>query len=213
MKILNFTLALVFTVFLMACGSKDKTDTTSDNKKTDGDSKVENTSNTNSNTDTKTAGDGVMLSPVGKIEAAGTKGNVPNFTWQEDGKEMSTADLKGKVLFINMWATWCGPCIKEMPELSEISNELKDKDFKMVGLSVFHQEGTPEVKDFLEQKPVSYWIVDGNDELVNAFEQSIGSTIESIPTTFIVDKDGKIVETLIGSRDKAAFMEIINKSL
>lgn len=212
MKILNILLALVFTTFLIACSNTDKSDSTSD-KKMDNKSTVENTSNTSTNTDTKSSSDDIMLSTVGTIESASTKGNVPNFSWEENGEQMSTADLKGKVIFVNLWATWCGPCIKEMPELSEISNELKDKDFKMIGLNVFHQEGTPDVKDFLKEKPVTYWIVDGNEELVSAFEESTGEVIEGVPTTYIIDKDGKIVETLVGSRDKATFLATINKYL
>lgn len=214
MKIFNLFIALALSVAVIACGdSKDKT--TSDNKTNDN-SNVENTSNTtpnNTNTTTEKSGDGQLLSPVGTIEAASTKGNAPNFTWEENGQQMSMNDLKGKVVFVNLWATWCGPCIKEMPELSAISTELKDKDFKMVGLNVFHQEGTPDVKDFLKDKPVSYWVVDGNDELVAAFEQSTGAAIEGVPTTYIIDKEGKIVETLVGMRSKEQFMAEINKYL
>lgn len=213
MKIFNVILALLFTSFLIACSNTDKPETNTKTT-TDDKSKVENTSNTTTTNDSKTNSDGgLMLSTVGTIEAAATKGNVPNFTWEENGKQMSTADLKGNVIFVNLWATWCGPCIKEMPELSELSNELKDKNFKMIGLNVFHQEGTPDVKDFLTQKPVSYWVVDGNDELVNAFEQSTGATIEGVPTTYIVDKEGKIVETIVGAQSKASFLAKINKYL
>jgi thiol-disulfide isomerase/thioredoxin len=209
MKIFNIILALLFTSFLIACSNTDKSDTTTKNN-SDDKNKVENTSN-NTTTDTKSSD--VMLSTVGTIEAAATKGSVPNFTWEENGKQMSTADLKGNVIFVNLWATWCGPCIKEMPELSELSTELKDKDFKMIGLNVFHQEGTPDVKDFLKQKPVSYWVVDGNEQLVTAFEESTGAPIEGVPTTYIVDKEGKIVETIVGSQSKAAFLAKINKYL
>lgn len=211
MKIFNIILALLFTSFLIACSNNDKSDTTTKTG-TEDKTKVENTSNT-TNTNTEKKSDDVMLSTVGTIEAAATKGTVPNFTWEENGKQMSTADLKGKVIFVNLWATWCGPCIKEMPELSELSNELKDKDFKMIGLNVFHQDGTPDVKDFLKQKPVSYWVVDGNDQLVNAFEESTGAMIEGVPTTYIVDKEGKIVETIVGSQSKANFLAKINKYL
>jgi thiol-disulfide isomerase/thioredoxin len=214
MKIFNLIIALVFSVAVIACGDS-KNDKTSDNKSNDN-SNVENTSNTtpnNSNSTSENTGDGQKLSPVGTIEAASTKGNAPNFTWEENGQKMSMNDLKGKVVFVNLWATWCGPCIKEMPELSQISQDLEGKDFKMIGLNVFHQDGTPDVKDFLKEKPVSYWVVDGNDELVAAFEQSTGSAIEGVPTTYIIDKEGKIVETLVGMRSKEQFMTEINKYL
>ena len=216
MKILNLILALVFTVSFIACGDSGKTDSTENKNNTNTDTKIENTSNTDGkDSDNKSSGntDGIKLSSVGKIENASAEGNAPNFTWDENGSQMSISDLKGKVVFVNLWATWCGPCIKEMPELSEISEELDGDNFKMIGLNVFHQDGTPDVKDFLKEKPVSYWIVDGNDELVAAFEKATGSSVEGVPTTYIINKEGKIVETLVGSRDKATFMATINKYL
>ncbi|MBK8552384.1 MAG: TlpA family protein disulfide reductase [Ignavibacteria bacterium] len=167
--------------------------------------------NTENKNVTNKASDDIKLYKVEKVEKLGGKKVAPNFTWTAGGKEMSLKDLKGNVVLVNLWATWCGPCIKEMPALSSISEELKDKKFTMLGLNVFQQDGSKKVGDFLKTNPVSYTILDGNQELVDAFSEATGSNIEAVPTTFIIDKDGKIAETIIGGRDKDSFLKAINK--
>ena len=199
------TFAVLFiSLLLIGCGSKEKevskTETTPETPVT----------KTNETKDVESASD-VMLATVGKVESASGSNEVPNFTWSGNHSGEFN-DYKDDVVFINLWATWCGPCIKEMPDLSAISEELSDKNFKMIGLNVFHQPGTKNVEDFLKELPVSYLIVDGNEELVNAFSKSTGEEINAVPTSYIV-KDGKIVETIIGARSKAQFLQMINKYL
>lgn len=155
----------------------------------------------------------IKLYKVDKTEKSAGKKIAPNFYWTEDGKQMSLKDLKGNVVLVNFWATWCGPCIREMPDLSSINSELKDKNFKMIGMNVFQQPSSKKVEDFLKTNPVSYTILDGNQELVDAFSAADGTNIEAVPTTFIINKEGKITETIVGGRDKASFLKSINKYL
>ncbi len=150
---------------------------------------------------------------VSSVEKPSGKGVVPNFTWDENGKKMSMSDLKGKTVLINLWATWCGPCKKEIPDLIAISNELKDKNFAMIGIQVFQKSGQQSLDDFLKTTPIPYTILDGNQELIEAFNIALGSEINGIPTTIIVDSEGKVAESFVGSRDKAGFLAIINKHL
>ena len=203
-KILVYT--LVLTIALISC-NKDKVDKQStdiQNEKKEALSEDKNIATDKSNADIK-------LYKVDGVEKSGGNKIAPNLTWVENGKSTSLKELKGNVVLLNLWATWCGPCIKEMPDLSKISDELKDKNFKMIGLNVFQQEGSKKVEDFLKTNPVSYIILDGNQEVVDALSEADGKGIDAVPTTFIINKDGKIAETIIGSRDKQSFLKIINK--
>lgn len=202
MRTINLVVALAVLIFLSGCGKKEEKPVT-EQKKTE--------TTQQQQTGTQTTG-GMQIYKVSAVEDAKGDKNIPNLTWDENGKKANLSDLKGKVLFLNFWATWCGPCKKEMPELSEINTELKDKDFKMYGINVF-QKGNTTVEDILKTIPVSYPILDGNDNVVKAFEKASGAPMDGVPTTFIVDKSGKIVETLVGSRDKATFMSLIKKYL
>ncbi len=203
MRIINLIAALSVLIFLSGCGKKEEKPVT-EQKKTE-------TTQQQQTTNTQSAG-GMQIYKISAVEDAKGEKTIPNLTWEENGKKVNLSDMKGKVLFLNFWATWCGPCKKEMPELSEINTELKDKDFKMYGINVF-QRGNTTVEDILKTIPVSYPILDGNDNVVKAFEKASGAPMDGVPTTFVVDKTGKIVETLVGSRDKATFMSLIKKYL
>ncbi|MEO8665009.1 MAG: TlpA disulfide reductase family protein [Ignavibacteria bacterium] len=215
MKIRKFS-SLIFLlfafVFLAAC-NKDQIDQKSSdkmNEKKEALSESDKKTTENKEVSNKTSDD-LKLYTIEKVEKLGGKKIAPNFTWTENGKSMSLKDLKGNVVVVNMWATWCGPCIKEMPDLSKLSEELKDKKFKMLGMNVFQQDGSKNVGDFLKTNPVSYTILDGNQEVVDAFSEANGSNIEAVPTTFVIDKEGKIAETIVGGRSKDAFIKIIEK--
>jgi thiol-disulfide isomerase/thioredoxin len=197
-QILSF---LIIAVLLFGCNKKtENKDNSREIQKTEN-KKVEN--NTGE----------LKLYKMESVEASNEKNVAPNFTWTENGTKKSLNDFKGKVVLINFWATWCGPCKKEMPDLSKISEELKDKDFKMIGMNVFQQPSAPKVEDYLKSNPVSYINVDCNDELVQAFAKASGNDMSAVPVTFILDKEGKIVETAVGGKGKEAFLKMINKYL
>ena len=94
-----------------------------------------------------------------------------------------------------------------------ISNELKDKNFKMLGIQVLQQPNAQSLEDYLKTNPISYLILDGNQELFNALETAADVKIEGIPFTIIVDKSGRIVEKIIGARSKEEYLTKINKYL
>jgi thiol-disulfide isomerase/thioredoxin len=204
MRKINLFLISSLILLIAGCGKKDNNNS---EVKKDAPPKQEQNS---AGTDKKTSE--FQIYKMTSVEDAKGSKEIPNFAWDENGKTVSISESKGKVLFINFWATWCGPCKKEMPELSQINTELKDKNFKMLGINIF-QRGNLTIEDILKQIPVSYPIVDANDQLVKAFEKTTGAPIEGVPTTYIVDKNGKIVETLVGSRDKETFMSLIKKYL
>ena len=116
-----------------------------------------------------------------------------NFNFKDmDGNDLSLSSLKGKVVFLNFWATWCPPCIKEMPSMQKLYDKFKNKDFVMIALS---SEDKNTVKQFLNKNKYTFHIV--SDEL-NLF---IEYNISSIPTTFIINGDGYIIGGIIGSTD------------
>ena len=203
MKILNLIIAIAILFVISSCGKKEETPKT-EQKKTE--------TTQQQNTSTNTSASSSQIFKISAVEESKSEKILPNVTWEENGKKVTLADQKGKVLLINFWATWCAPCKKEMPDLSLINSELKDKDFKMYGINVFFK-GSPTIESVLQQIPVSYPILDGNDEVVAAFEKAMGSKMEGVPTTLIIDKNGKIVETMVGMRDKDTFMSSIKKYL
>lgn len=213
MRSIKILLVIVLTTgFLIGC-NKDKVDQKSTEKLNEKKDALTEKKYTENKEVANKNSDDIKLFKVESVEKLSGKKVAPNFTWSENGKKMSLKELKGNVVLVNLWATWCGPCIKEMPDLSKVSEELKDKNFKMLGMNVFQQEGSKKVEDFLKTNPVSYVILDGNKEIVDAFGEANGSNIEAVPTTFIIDKEGKIAETIIGGRSKDAFLSIINKYL
>lgn len=140
-----------------------------------------------------------------------TKNEMVDFKWDENGKEMKLSDYKGKVILLNFWATWCPPCRKELPDLSTLSTELKDKDFKMIGVSV--DDNQEVLNNFLKSNNLSYTVVFEPNELVAKYMTSAGQNQNVVPQTYIIDKKGKVVEAIMGSRSKADFLSLINKYL
>ncbi|HMQ69110.1 MAG TPA: TlpA disulfide reductase family protein [Ignavibacteria bacterium] len=198
-------------IFLSSC-NKDTVDQKSSEKLNEKKEAISDQKTTETKQVTAGSND-IELYKIEKVDKSSGKKVAPNFTWMKDGKEVSLKDMKGKVVLVNLWATWCKPCIKEMPDLSAISEELKGKDFEMIGVNVFQQNGSKKVEDFLATNPVSYVILDGNQEIVDALSEADGASVEAVPTTFLIDKNGKIVETIIGGRSKETFLASINKYL
>jgi thiol-disulfide isomerase/thioredoxin len=115
-----------------------------------------------------------------------------------EGKTVKSTDFKGKVVILDFWATWCGPCVAEIPSFIELHKQYEKDGLVIIGVSV--DDGTPVVKKFIGSKKVNYPIVMGNDSITAAF-----GGVEGIPTTFVIDRDGKIVSKHIGLTEKAEF--------
>lgn len=148
---------------------------------------------------------------VKSIGTVNSKNEMVDFSWTEDGREIKLSDFKGKVILLNFWATWCPPCRKELPDLSQISNELKDKNFVMIGISV--DENQQVLDNFLKSNKLPYTIVHEPTDLVLKYMESAGQNQNVVPQTYIIDKNGKIVETILGARGKKDFLNLINKYL
>jgi thiol-disulfide isomerase/thioredoxin len=113
----------------------------------------------------------------------------------------------GKVVIIDFWDTWCGPCKKEIPHFVDLYSQYKDQGFEVVGVA-FGRNGKEAVKQFGTQIKMNYTNALFNDEAGNIFGRP-----RSIPTTFIIDKKGQIAEKVVGYRDKSYFENKIKELL
>jgi cytochrome c biogenesis protein CcmG/thiol:disulfide interchange protein DsbE len=131
---------------------------------------------------------------------------APEFTWKgADGAEMSFEKTRGRVTLVNFWATWCGPCKKELPDLVELDRAYRDRGFAVLGVST---DRTPNASDlvaeFVKKYSIPYQVLLSTEEMETAFRN-----VRMMPTSFLVDRDGKIVQTLVGIRTKAQLEELI----
>ena len=128
---------------------------------------------------------------------------APNFTLPDiNGKMVSLTDYRGKVVLINIWATWCRPCVEEMPSMEKLHQELKDESFKILAVSI-DASGAKAVIPFMKKHKLSFSALTDTKGAIKSLYQTTG-----IPESFIVDKDGIIVEKIIGQRDWATSVTI-----
>ncbi len=129
---------------------------------------------------------------------------APDFALNNlDGIEERLSDYRGQVVFVNFWATWCGPCRMEMPYFVDLVNEYGNQGFVVLGIALDPRE-FERVPAFVDQMDINYPIM-----LDKKGVSQLYGGIQSIPTTFVVNKEGKVVSRIVGSRPKAEFERII----
>ena len=132
------------------------------------------------------------------------KVKAPDFTLKtSDNKTIQLSKLKGKVVLVNFWATWCGPCRYEIPDFMEVYSQYKSKGFELVGIAL-DEEGWEVVKPYIAQQKINYPVVVGDGNLASAY-----GGIDAIPTSFLVDKEGYIIGKRVGVLPK----EMLENSL
>lgn len=119
--------------------------------------------------------------------------NVPLTT--TEGKAFKLADLKGKVLLLDLWATWCGPCRNSIPHLVELNKELGPQGFEVIGLDISPEQDTMEdVKAFMKEFKINYKVAFLEAQSARILMADNGS----IPQSFIITRDGKIYKRFVG---------------
>jgi peroxiredoxin len=110
-----------------------------------------------------------------------------------NGGRVSLASLEGKVLVVDFWATWCGPCIQEIPEYAEFWRRNQPRGVEVLG--VVMESGSPdEILDFVREYRIPYRQLLGDDEVASDFGVNQG-----LPTTFVIDQEGVIRSKILGS--------------
>ena len=129
---------------------------------------------------------------------------APDFTANDlNGKPVTLSQLRGKVVLVNFWATWCPPCREEIPSMVKLNRQMAGKPFQMLPLSI-NEEGKKEVESFFKSTGQTL------PALLDS-EQQVGKLygITGVPETFVIDKKGVIVKKVVGGMDWSA-PEVIN---
>lgn len=152
--------------------------------------------------DLATAGYTAAVTEVDALEAARKK---VDFTLSDlGGKSWTLSELKGKVVLVNFWATWCPPCKKEMPDLDALYTHFKDKGFVILAIT----DEKPEVVNaYLKEHPVGYPVLLDPDRKVNTAYQ-----IDGIPKNLVYDRKGKLVAQSIDMRTMNQFLGMLSKA-
>ncbi|MBE0644516.1 MAG: TlpA family protein disulfide reductase [Bacteroidetes bacterium] len=151
----------------------------------------------------------MMQQTAGESGSSNSSSSAPDFSLASvGGGSKSLSDYKGKVVMLNFWATWCGPCKREIPDFIAMQKAYRDKGFEIVGISLDDPTATAQVAQFVKQQGINYDIVYGNGEVAQAY-----GGVQSIPTTFLIDREGKVVSSKVGLQTKEAWESAIEALL
>lgn len=142
---------------------------------------------------------------MAQLESDDRKREHPEFTLTDlSGKSWKFSELRGKVVLVNFWATWCPPCRKEMPDLETLYQRFGPKGFVVLGIS---DEDAAKVKPFIEERRISFPILlDPGRKVNEAF------VVNGIPKSFVYDREGKLVAQSIDMRTQKQFLEMLEKA-
>lgn len=133
---------------------------------------------------------------------------APDFKLKDaDGKVVQLSDYRGKVVLLNFWATWCGPCKMEIPWFIDFERAKKDKGFEVLGVSM-DEDGWNAVRPYVAEMHVNYRVVIGDDRTADSY-----GGLEALPTTFVLDRQGRVASTHIGVPTKKELENVIDELL
>lgn len=142
------------------------------------------------------------LIPLEKREAA-----IDFKLTDSTGQQVQLSEYKDKVVLLNFWATWCGPCEIEIPWFREFETTYKDKGFAILGVST-DDSGWPTVRAYMETRKMNYRVLLEDDKMPAPYKD-----IEAIPTTYLIDREGRIAGAHTGLVSKSVYQDGIEKLL
>lgn len=139
---------------------------------------------------------------------------APDFTFPGlDGKTVSLSDYKGKVVLVNIWATWCPPCVDEMPSMEKLYHKFKGENFEILAVSI-DESGLKAVAPFMKKSGLTFpALIDSEGAIKTVYG------ITGIPESFIIDKQGFLIKKIVGPVNWATpqifrfFSDLIQKPL
>lgn len=133
---------------------------------------------------------------------------APDFTLEDvNGRPVQLSSFRGKVVLLNFWATWCRPCAIEVPWFVEFERSYRGRGLVVLGVSL-DEEGWEAVKPFAREHGVNYRLLMGDDKVASAF-----GGVDSLPTTFLIDRDGRIAATHSGLVSRQVYEAGIRSAL
>ncbi|MFK5948639.1 MAG: TlpA disulfide reductase family protein [Methylococcales bacterium] len=139
------------------------------------------------------------------ITVPAIKINLPDI----NGKQRDLTEWQGKIRIINFWATWCPPCLKEIPEFIKLQDEFKDKNVQFIGIAIDDKQA---VEQYLQNNPVNYPMLIGGDAAIS-LSQQLGNFVNTVPFSLIINQQGQIIHRHPGELSKEKIIEIITPLL
>jgi peroxiredoxin len=157
----------------------------------------------------KAAADGEAKRDVGACNAGGPSPVIgteaANFSLKDlDGKSVELKAMRGKVVLLDFWATWCPPCRVEMPHLEKLHREFRDRGLLVVGINT---EDAKTARSFMKKNKYTFTtLIDGDLKTSGAYG------VDSLPTVFVIDREGKIASHCVGAQSEEELREAIKKA-
>jgi alkyl hydroperoxide reductase subunit AhpC len=149
------------------------------------------------------------ISKTGLASEPSIKAFFANVWQSPDGKPVNSSEWQGKVLVVNFWASWCPPCVEEMPTLDLLQQEFLQQNVVFVGIGI---DSPSNIREFLKSTPVSYPIVIGGME-GSSLSKQMGNTQGALPYTVIISAKGKSIYTKLGKISEEELRKAIKSAL